>query len=330
MAGLDVNAGRTSLDALVARYHLGGVVLLGGWYGGVGPVRAATRHLAGLASDSATGGLGLLLAADQEGGAVQQLRGPGFTRMPSALEQGDLSPAQLTDQATTWGRQLAEAGIDVNLAPVADTVPANIGTANQPIGRWDREYGHDPGKVAKMSVAFLEGMHAAGVATTIKHFPGLGRITGNTDLTARGITDTVTTTRDPYLEPFSAGIAAGTDLVMVGSAIYSRIDPGVNAVFSRPIMTGLLRDRLGYHGVVVSDDLGAAKSVAAVPPGDRATQFVAAGGDIVLTATPSTVPAMHHAIVARMSEDVTFARQVEAAVIRVATLKVARGLASCR
>lgn len=329
MVGLDANAGRTSLDTLVARRHLGGIVLLGGWYGGAGSVRSVTRHLAGLASDSATGGLGLLLAADQEGGAVQQLRGAGFTRIPSALRQGTMSPSALTTAATSWGGQVKAAGVNVNLAPVADTVPAGIGTANQPIGRWGREYSHDPARVATMSVAFLKGMHAAGVATTIKHFPGLGRITGNTDLTARGITDTVTTPHDAYLEPFAAGIAAGTDLVMVGSAIYRRIDPGVNAVFSRRIVTGLLRDQLGYHGVVISDDVGAAKSVAAVPTGERATRFIAAGGDIVLTATPGTAPAMHDAILARMKADAAFAGQVEAAVTRVVALKVDRGLARC-
>lgn len=329
MVGLDVNAGRTSLDTLVTQRHLGGVVLLGGWYGGVAAVRSTTSHLAGLASERATGGLGLFIAADQEGGAVQQLRGSGFDRMPSALSQGNLSDAALTRDATRWAGQVSAAGVNVNLAPVADTVPDDLGTANQPIGRWDREYSHHPDKVAAKSVAFLRGMHAAGVATSIKHFPGLGRITGNTDLTTEGITDTVTTTHDAYLGPFAAGIAAGTDFVMVGSAIYSRIDPGVNAVFSRRIVTGLLREQLGYDGVVISDDVGAAKSVAAVSPGQRATRFIAAGGDVVLTAKPSTVPAMHDAITARMKADPGFAAEVEAAVTRVVILKVERGLARC-
>lgn len=330
MVGLDVKAGRNSLDSLVTGRHLGGVVLLGGWYDGSASVRSTTNHLASLGSARTTGGLGLLLAADQEGGNVQQLRGAGFTRIPSALDQGSLSPRDLTAAATSWGRELERAGINVNLAPVADTVPNSVGTANQPIGRWGREYAHDAARVATMSVAFLKGMHAAGVATSVKHFPGLGRITGNTDLTARGITDSVTTTHDPYLEPFAAGIGAGTDLVMVGSAIYSRIDPGVNAVFSQRIVSGLLRDQLGYRGVVITDDVGAAKAVAAVPAGQRAVRFVAAGGDIVLTARPGTVPAMHDALTARMRTDPAFADLVEAAVTRVVTLKVARGLASCR
>ena len=80
---------------------------------------------------------------------------------------------------------------------------------------------------------------------------------------------------------------------MVGSAIYSRIDPGVNATFSKAIITDLLRHQLGYDGVVITDDVGAAKAVAATPVGQRATKFVDAGGDIVLTARPDTVPTMH-------------------------------------
>jgi beta-N-acetylhexosaminidase len=180
-----------------------------------------------------------------------------------------------------------------------------------------------------MVTAFVTGMAAGGVASTVKHFPGIGRITGNTDLTATGITDRTATTSDPHLAPFATGIDAGADLVMVGSAIYSRLDPKTNAVFSKPIVTDLLRTRLGYDGVVITDDVGAAKAVAAVSPAERATRFVAAGGDIVLTARPSTVPAMHDALTARMTKDKAFAAHVEQSVTRVVELKLDHGLARC-
>jgi beta-N-acetylhexosaminidase len=330
MVGLDNGASRTSLDALVARRHLGGVILLGGWTGGSDSVRRTTRHLASLASAEDTAGLGLLVAADQEGGAVQQLRGDGFSRMPSARVQDQGSPGALTADATRWANQLRTAGINVNLAPVADTVPTSIGRANGPIGQYDRQFSSDPERVSRMVGAFLAGMRAGGVAATVKHFPGIGRITGNTDVTARGITDRTTTVDDPYLEPFRTGIQDGVELVMVGSAIYSRIDPGTNAVFSKPIVTDLLRDRLSYDGVVITDDVGAAKAVAAVPVGERATRFIEAGGDITLTARPSTVPAMHDAITAKAKADPAFAQQVETAATRVVDLKLRMGLAHCR
>lgn len=330
MVGLDNGASRTSLDALVARRHLGGVILLGGWTGGTERVRATTRHLAALASTEDTAGLGLLVAADQEGGAVQQLRGEGFSRMPSARVQDQGTPRELTADATRWANQLRTAGINVNLAPVADTVPTSIGRANGPIGQYDRQFSSDPERVSRMVGAFIAGMRAGGVASTVKHFPGIGRITGNTDVTARGITDRTTTADDPYLEPFRTGIQDGVELVMVGSAIYSRIDPGTNAVFSRPIVTDLLRDRLSYDGVVVTDDVGAARAVAAVPVGERATRFIGAGGDITLTARPSTVPAMHDAITTKMKQDPAFARAVQTAATRVVDLKLRMGLAHCR
>jgi len=329
MVGLDVGASRTSLDPLVTRRHLGGVILLGGWRDGAAQVRAVTRHLAGLASERTTAGLELLLAADQEGGAVQQLRGTGFSRIPSARAQNADGPSALTADATTWATQLRKAGINVNLAPVADTVPTSIGTANEPIGRFDRQFSSNPERVSTMVSAFIAGMRAGGVASTVKHFPGIGRITGNTDLTSSGITDRTTTIDDPYLEPFRTGIQDGVELVMVGSAIYSRIDPGTNAVFSRRVITDLLRDRLSYDGVVITDDVGAARAVADVPVGQRATRFVRAGGDIVLTARPSTVPTMHDALTRAMAADPAFAKRVEAAVTRVVDLKLRMGLAHC-
>ncbi len=329
MVGLDAGAGRRSLDSLVTTRHLGGVILLGGWDGGADDVRETTAHLESLASEDDTAGLGLLLAADQEGGQVQQLKGSGFSRMPSARQQGRLSPSALTAAATTWGRELKQAGITVNLAPVADTVPTSIGRANAPIGRFDRQYSSDPDRVATMSTAFAAGMRAGGVAATAKHFPGLGRITGNTDVTARGITDSVTTTTDPFLGPFRANVADDVELVMVGSAIYPKIDPGTNAVFSRAVVTDLLRGRLGYDGVVITDDVGAARAVASVPVAERAQRFVEAGGDIVLTARPSDIPTMSRALTARMADDPAFATLVDTAVTRVVDLKVRMDLATC-
>ena len=329
MVGLDDGASRTSLDRLIARRHLGGVILLGGWGEGTAAVRTTTRHLEGLASPKTTAGLGLIIAADQEGGAVQQLKGEGFSTIPSARVQGTGTAPDLAADATRWGRQLAAAGINVNLAPVADTVPASLGTANGPIGRYGRQFSSDPERVATMVPAFIAGMRAGGVATTVKHFPGIGRIVGNTDVTARGITDTRTTADDPYLEPFKAGIKSGVDLVMVGSAIYSNLDPGTNAAFSKPIVTDLLRGRLGWKGVVITDDVGAARAVSAVPVGARATRFIDAGGDIVLSAPPWTIPTMHDALTTKMAADPAFAAKVKAAATRVVDLKIRMHLATC-
>ena len=124
------------------------------------------------------------------------------------------------------------------------------------------------------------GMRQAGIATTVKHFPGLGRVVGNTDHTA-SVDDTVTTRHDPYLEPFAKAIDAGVPFVMVSLATYTEIDPHHLAVFSPTIIRDMLRGDLGFDGVVMSDSMTAA-AVASIPPATRAIDFVYAGGDMIV------------------------------------------------
>ena len=143
MVGFDANASLGSLDGLVRGSHLGNVIYLGGW-DGAAKVTRTSEHLQGLVSGKSTGDVGLLIAADQEGGEVHQLRGAGFTRPPSAKRQATMSSAAPHRAATRWARELKAAGVNVNLAPVTDTVPADIGRANEPIGRYGRQYGSDP------------------------------------------------------------------------------------------------------------------------------------------------------------------------------------------
>ena len=110
----------------------------------------------------------------------------GFDVIPSALSQETLAPADLQAMAARWGAQLRAAGVNLNFAPVADVVPPGTDSQNAPIGQLQREYGHDPTTVAMHVTAFMAGMRQAGVATTVKHFPGLGRVAGNTGLHQRG------------------------------------------------------------------------------------------------------------------------------------------------
>ena len=142
----------------------------------------------------------LFIAADQEGGYVQVLQGPGFSRMPTALTQGSWADTTLTAYARTWGIQVMRSGVDVDLAPVMDTVAKSFASPNKPIGYYQREFGYTPTVVADKGTTFLKGMQASGLAMTAKHFPGLGRVTGNTDTTA-GVTDTVTTRTSADIAP---------------------------------------------------------------------------------------------------------------------------------
>jgi beta-N-acetylhexosaminidase len=324
MVGMQSNASSRALAAQVKKQGLGSVIFLGGWNNGSASVATVSKRL-----QAAAGG-DLLVAADQEGGQVQQLRGAGFTRLPSARTQAQSSPSTEERNVAQWSRELAKAGVNVNLSPVADTVPTSLGAGNAPIGRFRRDFAPgSPRTNATYAAAFVRGSLAADVAPTVKHFPGLGRVTGNTDVTASGITDSTTDAGDPYLAPFEAGIRAGAPLVMISSARYPRLDPDNQAVFSKAVITDLLRGDLGFDGVVITDDVGAAKAVAAVSPGARATRFIAAGGDIVLIAQPSLAAPMLSAIAQKRAESKTFAAQVDAAAARVLDLKADLGLVRC-
>ncbi len=311
-----------SVASAVTGYHVGSVILMGDDPVSLNDVASVSTRLQRLA-----GPVGLLLATDQEGGQVQRLRGPGFSPMPSALEQGQLAPAVLQAEARTWGQQLHAAGVNLDLAPVMDTVPSpGYASANPPIGALDREFGYDPATVAAHGVAFARGLAEAGVGATLKHFPGLGRVTGNTDTTS-GVTDPVTGPGDSYLAPFAAAVKAGAGFVMMSTAVYPRLDAAHPAAFSPAIIGGLLRGKLGFGGVVVSDDLGAAQQVASYPVAERAVDFVAAGGDIVLTVDAGQIPAMAGAVLARAQADPAFRALVDAAALRVLRAKQALGLA---
>lgn len=307
--------------AQVAAAQIGGVFLRGRSSQGAAAVRQAIAALQGQA-----GPVALQVAVDQEGGNVQTLRGPGFTDIPTATVQAGQS--DLAERTSTWAAELAGAGITLDLSPVADVVPAGTEGLNPPIGASARQFGSDPAVVGPLVSTVVTAMIDAGLGTTVKHFPGLGRVRVNTD-TSTGAVDDATTPEDAALVPFVAGIAAGTTAVMVSSASYPQLDPDRLAAFSAPIITGLLRGRLGFDGLVVSDDLGDAVAVAALPVGRRAVDFVAAGGDVVLSLVPAQAAPMGQALLARAQADPVFAAQVDASALRVLRAKQDAGLLDC-
>jgi beta-N-acetylhexosaminidase len=312
----------------VSAFHFGSLMFGTTTTASLAEIRQVTAADQGLASAAATARVRFFISADQEGGEVQRLRGPGFAAIPSAVTQGELAPGPLRRDAATWGRELKRAGVNLDLAPVMDVVPPGTAGRNQPIGALRREYGNDPGTVAAHGVAFLRGMRQAGVAATAKHFPGLGRVTGNTDLTA-GVVDPVTAPGDPYLASFRAAIDAGVPFVMVSLASYPRIDPHHLAVFSSRTMRTLLRKRMRFGGVIISDDMGAAAAVASLSPAARAIGFLSAGGDMILSDSLSAAVAMDAAVLSQMKRDPGFRSAADAAVMRILTAKQAYGLLPC-
>jgi beta-N-acetylhexosaminidase len=152
-------------------------------------------------------------------------------------------------------------------------------------------------------------------------------VVDNTDFSA-GVVDNVTTVNDPYLASFRAAIRAGVPFVMVALATYTRIDAAHLAAFSPLVMRGLLRGDLGFRGVIMSDSL-TATAVAAMPPGQRAVDFLLAGGDLIVSRTVPATVAMVAAVRARVATDPGFARRVDDAALRVLEAKQAAGLLTC-
>jgi beta-N-acetylhexosaminidase len=312
----------------IRRYHFGSVTFIVTTTAGATAIRAVTGAVQSLATSKTTAGVGFFVAANQEGGLIQALRGQGFLRMPSAVVQGGMSVSGLRTRALQWGQELLAAGVNFNFAPVLDVVPPGADAQNEPIGVLKREYGHDPGTVASHGLAFFRGMKRAGVGTSAKHFPGLGRVRGNTDFAA-GVVDRVTTRDDPYLGPFRQAVEAGVPFVMVALATYTGIDPDHIAVFSPVIMDEMLRGDLGFTGVIVSDDIGEAKAVGGIPAARRAIDFLEAGGDMIVSKTVPPAATMAEAVLARMGTNAPFRARVNDAVLRILQAKEGFGLLPC-
>ena len=320
------SSGPTESDAdVLATTRAGSVLLLGNSTIGRQGTQEVTRRTLRAARQPEH--IQTMIAVDQEGGSVQRLKGTGFDPIPSAVQQARLSDRRLAAEAKTWGQQLQSAGIDANLAPVADVVPRSTIDRNEPIGQLRRGYGSDPVLVAAKVTAFVSGMARAGVVTSLKHFPGLGRVRGNTDFRS-DVVDTVTRRDDPALAGFSSGVEAGAEMVMVSSATYSRLDQRHRAAFSPTVLRGMIRGDLDFTGVIISDDL-AASAMRDVSAGSRVVRFLAAGGDLAIIGDPAMTEVAADTVVVRARQDPGFAKIVATSATRVAELKQRHGLADC-
>ena len=269
-------------DALAAD-GLGGVILFdrdqatGGLRNVVSPEQVAS--LVG-SLRAAAGDRPFLVAIDQEGGQVTRLSpAHGF---PALASEAAIGRGTVAD-ATVWAQQLAgtlrSAGIDLNLAPVVDL---DVNPDSPAIGRLGRSFSADPAVVVAMATVEISAHRDAGVLTTLKHFPGIGSSTTNTDFGVADVTDTWTRNE---LEPFRRLIQAGmADLVMSGHVVNGQLDPDRPASLSRAVVTDLLRDELGWDGVVVTDDLQAAAIDAAFGLDEAVVLALEAGNDLLLLA----------------------------------------------
>jgi beta-N-acetylhexosaminidase len=251
---------------------------------------------------------GALVMVDQEGGSVRTVGWAG--PMKGAQVQG--SPADVREAARAAAGELRGVGVNVNLAPVAD-VPVGGATVMSP-----RAFSGDAGEVAAKTRAAIEGIASAGLAATAKHFPGLGGATVNTD--------DGTATSSPELAPFRAAIDADTPLIMLSHAVYPTLDPTRIASQSKPIATGLLRDRLGYDGVVITDSIEAQAVLDRSNIAVAAERSIRAGADLILTTGSASWNDIYPRLLNLARRSPSFRERVRHSAARVLQLKGRLGL----
>ena len=259
------------LGERIAAGRIGGVVLFRRNLGEPDQVRTLIRRLHELAPDDAP----LTVAIDQEGGRVQRLRDP-WTEWPPMRTLGAGSVERTAMFAKALALELLDVGVDLDFAPVVD-VDSN--PDNPVIG--DRSFARDPATVARHAVAFIEAMEEAGVATCAKHFPGHG----DTDLDSHLALPRLDLDRARLdrteLPPFRAAVAAKVASIMTAHVLFPKLDPTRPATLS-PAVMGVLRDELGYDGLVFSDDIEMKAIADHFSVEQRSLGILEAGVDVIL------------------------------------------------
>ena len=289
----------------LARRELGGVVLFGYNVRSPSQVRALDARIQRAARGTA------LVALDQEGGQVRRLTWASPLRDGS--RQGTATIAYRS--ARSAARDLRAAGANVNLAPVADVA---LGPSSE---MRRRAFPGDAEKVSRLVRASLRGYRGTGVAATVKHFPGFGAARANTDDVVVTLRRTRAQMEATELAPFRAAIAARTPLIMAAHALYPAYDRRNIASQSRAILKTLLRDRLGFSGVVATDSMEARAVLARSSVQEAAERSIRAGADLLLLSGAGSYLPVYNRLLARARSDGRFRARVTQSYERVMALK---------
>jgi beta-N-acetylhexosaminidase len=247
----------------------------------------------------------LLIATDQEG-EIKRLPGPPNEPLSS------LSPAAALREGSATGRYLRAYGVNVDLAPVVD-----LGLPGSFIAEEGRTISPNPHKVVDVATHFAGGLEQTGVLPVAKHFPGLGSATHDTDQERSVVEAGVNQSLIPFRELVASMHPLG---VMVSTAIYTQLDPANGAAWSRKIVSGVLRHRLGFEELIFSDDLSSAGVAQTLPVTEAVTKSAAAGVDVILVEPDSFHPA-HEAVLRAAEEGQVTKRNLASSYARIIQAK---------
>jgi beta-N-acetylhexosaminidase len=313
--------GVSDADELIAKYHVGGIIYFAWAHNTQNP-----HQIADLSNGIQRAGLSygtpvpLLISTDQEQGAVARIGAPA-TLFAGAMALGAGGSADdARTAARIVGSELAAMGVNQNYSPVSDV---NVNPANPVIGV--RSFGADPQAVAALAAAQVRGYQGAGIAATAKHFPGHGDTGTDSHFALPVITHTLEQWQSVDAPPFRAAIAAGIDSIMTAHILVPALDDsGDPATLSYPILTGILREQLGYDGVVVTDSLGMA-GVRAKYGDDRVPVLALKAGADQLLNPPLLDVAYRGVLDAVRSGELTEER-IDISLARILGLKFRKGL----
>jgi beta-N-acetylhexosaminidase len=292
---------------------VGGVVLFARNVEGPAEVATLTRELKRTAQAK------LLVAVDQEGGSVARLR-TGFTRLPPLRALGDAGDATLARElGRLVGSELAAVGIDWNFAPVLDV---DTNPHNPVIGA--RSLGSDPERVATLGAAFAHGLVDAGVAACGKHFPGHGDTRQDSHHELPRLPHALERLERVELVPFERAVRAGIPSLMTAHIVFEALDRERPASMSAAVVRGLLRERLGFEGVVVTDDLEMKAIADHFTVEQVAVGALAAGVDVLLVCHDAELASRAIDAIVRAVESGTVAEEILNAAFRRVTAFAAR------
>jgi beta-N-acetylhexosaminidase len=304
--------------ALVERYHLGGVIYF--------PVNLRTpRQTAELSNGLQKaamkhGGVPLVISTDEEQGPVSRL--PYITRFPAnkSLASGRHPDQNIRTAARVTGEELRAVGINQDNAPDADV---NVNPRNPVIGV--RSFGADPQKVAHLVGVAIDAYRATGVATVAKHFPGHGDTATDSHTGLPIINHTRAQWERIDAPPFRAAVEHHSDVIMTAHIVVPRLDPSRNpATMSKTVLGGLLRGRLGFQGVIITDSLQMAGATIKFGPQEAAVRAVVAGADMLLM--PQNLGRAYTAVLKAVESGRISKSRLDEAVTHILRMKYERGM----
>jgi len=331
ICGFDGKQPTVGIASLIRDYKLGGIVYFRRNIGSNDEIAALSAKLQAIAAEASN--VPLTIAVDQEGGMVARIDGD-VALMPGNMAIGATENEKYAyETARVTGAELRELGINMNFAPCLDV---NNNAANPVIGV--RSFGEVPEIVALLGKAAIAGYQASGVAPCAKHFPGHGDTTADSHYELPVVAHSVERLNEVELAPFRAAIAAEADAIMTAHVRFPAYEPsGVPATLSRSVLTGLLREELGYEGVIVTDCLEMKAISEGVGVAKGAVMAVQAGADLVLVShlyerQKAAFEALYAAVLAgEISEariDASVARILRMKELRCGNVQASEGAAS--